>query len=263
VKRPGTPSSSTTRKIVSLCMRLQRRYGPVKPPPREPVLDALVGTILSQSTTDANSGAAFAELKRRFPTWEQVRQAAVEDVAAAIRRGGLANQKAPRIQSILDELHARRKRLSLEFVRRMPVDAALAYLQAFHGVGPKTAACVLLFACRQPVLPVDTHVHRVAIRLGLIAPRTSAAAAHRTLGELVPAACVLEFHVQLIRHGRRVCTARRPACDDCPLWELCPAGQRRLTGLCRLSLRESGAVPAEQNATCLKAGRPGRVRQGR
>jgi len=213
-----------------ICRRLRKWYGPVEPPPQEPVLDELIATILSQNTSDANSGAAFEELRRRLADWEAVRRAPVRRIAAAIRRAGLSNTKAPRIKAVLRRIHDERGELSLEFVRQMPVAKAVEYLSSFPGVGPKTVACVLLFACRMPVLPVDTHVHRVSRRLGLIGRRTDAVKAHQDLAAIVPARRVLEFHIQLIRHGRTLCTARNPKCEECPLLDLCPEGLRRLTG---------------------------------
>jgi endonuclease-3 len=128
----------------------------------------------------------------------------------------------------LQRIHRERGELSLDFLCSLPTPEAVEYLRSFPGVGPKTAACVLLFACRRPVLPVDTHVHRVSQRLGLIGPGTDAAKAHDALARFVPARQVLEFHIQLIRHGRGVCAARNPQCEDCPLVDLCPEGRRRL-----------------------------------
>jgi endonuclease-3 len=214
-------------KVTEICRRLRALYGPVEPPPQLPVLDELVATILSQNTSDANSGAAFDALKRRFPNWEAVRRAPVSQVAKAIRQAGLSNRKAPRIKAILSAIHDGRGELSLDFLRRLPAAAAARYLAQFPGVGPKTVACVLLFSCRKPVLPVDTHVHRVTGRLGLIGRRTDAARAHDELARLVPPRRVLEFHIQLIRHGRSQCAARGPRCANCPLVDLCPEGQRR------------------------------------
>jgi len=216
------------RKVATICRRLGRVYGAVVAPERGPVLDELIATILSQNTSDANSHGAFEELCRRFGDWDAVRRAPVARIAGAIRRAGLANQKAPRIKAILKRIHAERGELSLDFLGSMPTPEAVAYLRGLDGVGPKTAACVLLFACRKPVLPVDTHVHRVSRRLGLIAPGTDAARAHQELAPLVPASRVLEFHVQLIRHGRTRCSARNPKCEDCPLVDLCREGPKRL-----------------------------------
>ncbi len=228
---PGASKSKPSRADINLILRrLERAYGPVEPPEQLRVLDELIATILSQNTTDSNSGAAFADLKSRFRDWKQVRTARVEEVADAIRIAGLANQKAPRIQTVLQRLHAERCELSLEFLHDWPLGEAVEYLRGFPGVGPKTAACVLLFACRKPILPVDTHVHRVSQRLRLIGPKTNEADAHEELASLVQSERVLDFHIQLIRHGRRVCSARNPGCSSCPLLDRCPEGQSLMLG---------------------------------
>ncbi len=216
-----------------LCARLEKTYGPVEPPEQWPVLDELVAVILSQNTSDRNSGAAFEELKRRFPDWDAVRRAPVARVAEAIRVAGLADQKAPRIQHVLRRVLEQHGRLSLEFLHDLPVREAIDYLRQFPGVGPKTVACVLLFACRKPVLPVDTHVHRVSQRLGLIGENVDAAKAHELLASQVPERLVLDFHIQLIRHGRTVCTAVRPECDRCVLVDRCASGPARLNEIGR------------------------------
>lgn len=221
------PDSAEPITIAQLCRRLRRVYGPVEFPKALPVLDELIATILSQNTTDANSQAAYDRLVERFPTWDAVRRARAESIAAAIRPAGLQQQKAPRIKRILQALHQRHGQLSLEFLRQQPPDEALVFLRSFPGVGPKTAACVLLFACRHRVLPVDTHVHRLSIRLALVRKGTTAEKAHDLLARQVPARHVLDFHVLLIRHGRRVCHARRPRCPECPLVDVCPEGRRR------------------------------------
>jgi endonuclease-3 len=213
------------KRVAAICRRLGKAYGPVEPPRPRPVLDSLVGTILSQNTSDRNSHAAFEKLVRRFDDWDAVRRAPAARIAGAIRQAGLSNQKAPRIKKILSQIRTDHGELSLEFLHDMPTAQAVDYLRALPGVGPKTAACVLLFACHKPVLPVDTHVHRVSRRLGLIGPRTDAEKAHDELARLVPNSKVLEFHVQLIRHGRTLCSARNPRCEECPLLDLCPEGQ--------------------------------------
>lgn len=210
--------------VTSILRRLEQTFGPVEPPEQWPVLDELIATILSQNTTDSNSGAAFRELKRRFRNWDAARTAPVEAIAEAIRQAGLARQKAPRIQYILQHLHVERGELTLEFLHNCPLAEAAEYLRRFPGVGPKTAACVLLFACRKPILPVDTHVHRVSQRLGLIGAKTNEAQAHEELARLVPAEQVLDFHLQLIRHGRMMCRARKPGCEQCVLLNACPTG---------------------------------------
>jgi endonuclease-3 len=224
-------TSVTTRGVLSvaeICRRLRKQYGPLEPWEKLPPLDELIATILSQNTSDRNSDAAFAELRRSFADWDALRRASLAEIVRAIRIGGLARQKAPRIRSILRQIYDRHGELSLDFLRTLPAAEGLAYLRSFVGVGPKTAACVLLFACDKPVLPVDTHVHRVSRRLGLIGASVNAAKAHEVLATLTPAAKVLEFHIQMIRHGRRVCTARKPHCADCVLLNGCPEGQRRL-----------------------------------
>lgn len=219
--------SGSKARIATICRRLRTLHGTVEWPESGPVLDELVATILSQNTSDANSFAAFEQLRRTFADWDAVRRAPPWRIARAIRRGGLSKQKAPRIKAILQAVYDERGELSLEFLREMPAERAAAYLSAFPGVGPKTAACVLLFACRKPVLPVDTHVHRVGRRLSLIGPNVDAVKAHKHLAAMVPPRLVLEFHILLIRHGRAVCTARKPKCGECPLLDLCPEGQRQ------------------------------------
>lgn len=148
-------------------------------------------------------------------------RASVEEIARVIRPAGLARQRAQRIHAILKELESHRGEFSLEFLHSLPTQEIWEYLARFPGVGPKTAACVLLFACDRPVLPVDTHVHRVARRLGLIPSQSSARKAQELLGQIVPGRWVLEFHLDLIRHGRQTCLARQPRCGECPLAEKC------------------------------------------
>jgi endonuclease-3 len=220
------PSSALSSGLI--CRRLERVYGPVEPPEQGPILDELIATILSQNTSDANSAAAFEELRRRFPDWNAVRQSPAAKLARVIRTAGLSNTKAPRIKTILQTVYEQRGELSLEFLRELPTRVVSAYLQSFPGVGPKTVACVLLFACGRPVLPVDTHVQRVCQRLGLLAPQATAEQAHRELAQRVPRSRVLDFHIQLIRHGRTVCSAANPRCLECMLLDRCPEGYRRL-----------------------------------
>lgn len=195
---------------------------------RVPPVDELVLTILSQSTTDVNSWRGYQALKATFADWDAVADAPVERVEDAIRPGGLSRQKAPRIQAILRQIREERGTITLDFLAALPPDDALAYLQSFHGVGRKTASCVLLFALNMPAMPVDTHVLRVARRLALIPPRASADQAHDLLESLLPEEEYLPFHVNMIAHGRQTCTARNPACERCPVLLLCPYGQERL-----------------------------------
>ena len=188
----------------------------------EDIVGALVATVLSQNTSDLNSGRAYASLKAAFPGgWDEVRTANVSRVAEAIKSGGLANVKAPRIQAILQDIFDRSGHTRLDHIRYWDDDTIRAYLRSFPGVGPKTAACVLMINLGRPVLAVDTHVHRVAKRLGLIGPKVGADAAHDRLQELLDDSQVYSFHVHLIEHGRRTCHAQRPACGVCPVQNEC------------------------------------------
>lgn len=187
----------------------------------------LIGTILSQSTTDHNSGIAYRRLRAHFADWNAVLAADEDDLEATIRCAGLGRIKARRIQAALGTIVARVGSLDLSLLNTMDLDAAERWLTALPGVGPKTAACVLMFALGRPALPVDTHVHRVAGRLGLIGPRVSADAAHRLLRDLVPAADIVSFHMTMIAHGKAICAAQRPRCPGCPLAAICPYAQAR------------------------------------
>ena len=191
--------------------------------PRYPPVDELVYTVLSQNTADVNTERTFAALKARFSDWRAVRDAPVAEVEQAIALGGLARVKAPRIKAILAAVSERTGDPDLSELDGMTDDAALTYLQSMPGVGPKTAACVLMFALGRPAMPVDTHVHRVAGRLGLIDAKLSAEQAHRPLTELAGPENVYALHINLVRHGRRICHARRPQCGRCPLAVICPS----------------------------------------
>jgi endonuclease-3 len=223
-KETATHADSEPREQVArIYALLVAAYGvPAWEPEGDP-LGELIATVLSQHTSDTNSARAYAQLIARFPSWEAVRDAPTSDVADAIRQGGLAQVKAARIQQILRELTQRLDGapLSLEHLRALPLDEGMAYLRTFTGVGPKTAACVLLFSVGQPAFPVDTHVGRVCRRLGLIGPRTTADAAHALLAELIPPAWRHTIHVDLIRHGRQICHAQNPRCGACPLRAEC------------------------------------------
>jgi endonuclease-3 len=162
-------------------------------------------------------------LCRTLPDWNRAADASLSTIAAAIKPAGLHRQKARSIRAILRHIRDERGRITLDFLRRWPTDRIKEYLLALSGVGPKTAACVLLFSLRRPVLPVDTHVHRVTRRLGLIGPRITAEQAHDVLAAVVPPRKVYAFHVLLIEHGRKVCHARRPECGECVLYDICPS----------------------------------------
>jgi endonuclease-3 len=207
--------------IAEILDRLRAAYGPPAPRTRRPALDELVLTILSQNTSDVNCERAYARMRERFPRWQDVRDAPEADLVDALRPGGLAVQKAPRIQAVLRGLDG----LDLEWLATVPPAEAMDWLVALPGVGPKTASCVLLFSLGVPVMPVDTHIHRIAGRVGLIPAGTGAGAAHAILTEMTPPARMLEAHLLLITHGRTTCTARRPRCKECVLLDLCDYGR--------------------------------------
>jgi endonuclease-3 len=213
------------RRLRAVVARLDQAYGRPLLAPRFPPVGELVYTVLSQNTTDVNTDRTYAALRRRFPTWSEVRDAPVAEVEEAIAAGGLSHVKAPRIGAILRALSTAGGEPGLGLLDVLRDGDALAYLQSLPGVGPKTAACVLLFSLGRPAMPVDTHVHRVSGRLGLIEARLTAVAAHGVLTALAgPAATdIYAAHVDLVRHGRRVCHVRRPACGTCPLNDLCPS----------------------------------------
>ncbi len=192
-------------------------------------VDVLIDTILSQNTSNANSDAGYRQLRRRFKSWNQVADAPVEEVERHIRVSGLSNQKAPRIQTILRQIKAERGKMDLQFLEQMDEQSAYEYLRKFKGVGPKTANCVLLFAFKHAVFPVDTHIHRIARRLKLIGPKASAEQAHELLKPMIRPADRYEMHVLLIEHGRRTCRAINPRCEECVLLEMCPLGKTRVT----------------------------------
>lgn len=222
-RREPTPVDGA--KIAEVQRRLLEFYGPRALHGTRDPLDELVLTILSQNTSDRNSGRAFRLLKARYPDYQALLEAPTRELYEVIKPAGLGNIKAPRIQAVLGEILARRGELRLDFLRDMPMAEAKAWLQSLDGIGPKTAACVLCFACDMPALPVDTHVHRVAARLGLIGPKVGADAAHELLESALPPADVYAFHVNMILHGRQICHALRPECSRCPLLEVCDYGR--------------------------------------
>lgn len=210
------------RRLRAILRRLRRAYGEPPPPRRLPPLDELVLTVLSQNTNDTNRDRAYADLRARFPTWDDVADAPLPAIARAIRRGGLAPTKSVRIRELLRALRGRGMPLDERAFAGMRSKALWDLLVGLRGVGPKTAACVLLFSLGRPFFPVDTHVHRVAIRLGLVPPAADPVRAQAILQAEVAPADTYELHMQLIRHGREVCVARRPFCSRCPLGALCP-----------------------------------------
>ncbi len=205
----------------SVYRRLLRAFGePDWGSPMAPI-DELVSTILSQNTSDTNRDRAYTSLRRRFPTWEQVRDATPERVIEVIRVGGLANQKGPRIQAVLREISAERGNLDLSFLSDIPLDDARRWLTKFHGVGPKTAAIVLQFSLGRPAFPVDTHIYRVTGRIGLRPLKMSVEQAHVHLEKLFRPEQYYAGHLNLIRLGRQVCHPHKPDCPHCPVRDVC------------------------------------------
>jgi endonuclease-3 len=196
---------------------------------RDPV-DELVCTILSQNTNDVNRDVAFRRLRERFGSWNAVREAALEEIIEAIRPAGLAAQKAPAIKNALRTITEEQGDICLDFLEKMPLEEARAWLTQLKGVGPKTAAIVLLFAFGRPAFPVDTHIHRVSRRLGLIGPNVSREKAHTLLEKMAPPEVYRTLHLNLITHGRRTCRARRPRCEECFLRDLCDYAAATSTG---------------------------------
>ena len=220
-------------KVKAIHRLLLKTYGEPEHSPMDAV-STLICTILSQNTNDNNRDRAYIALRKKFPTWEQVRDAPTRQVVAAIRSAGLANQKGPRIQGVLrritDECKSRgMPELNIDFVADLPVEEAKRWLTSLDGVGPKTAAIVLLFSLNRPAFPVDTHVHRVTMRLGLIPKGTTAEKAHGLLEALVPLEWYYAFHLNLIAHGRAICKASRPLCEICPLQKHCDYFAKRQT----------------------------------
>ena len=208
-------------KALQIRTTLIDNYGhPVWRNPLSP-LDELVSTILSQNTNDVNRDRAFDSLIKSFPDWESVRDAPQDEVIAAIRIAGLANQKGPRIQKVLSQITNERGELSIDFLADMSVEDAKSWLMRFKGVGPKTAAIVLLFSLDQHAFPVDTHVYRVSGRLGLLPDKMSVDAAHTHLEHVFLEQHYYDVHLNIIRLGREVCHARKPKCPICPVRQHC------------------------------------------
>lgn len=201
--------------------RLEEVYGRPEYHPRLNPMDELISCILSQHTTDATSFPAFDRLRRAYPDWPSVIRAGPARVAEVIRSAGLANQKARNIVACLKEIRRRTGGFSLDHLAHLPVDEARKWLEDLPGVGPKTASIVLAFAFGMPVVPVDTHVFRVAWRIGWIDRKLGAAKAHDELLEIVPSDLTYRFHMALIRHGRAVCRAPIPKCDVCVIARCC------------------------------------------
>ncbi len=230
--------------------RLGERYDhPTWAGPRLDAVSELVLTILSQNTADTNSFRAFTALRARYPTWDAVLAAPTDELVEVIRPGGLAPTKAPRIQHVLAEVHARtRGTWDLSFLGTQPLDEARDWLVSLPGIGRKTASIILLFGFGRPAVPVDTHVHRVATRLGMLPPRTPLDRAHDLLEEVLAPEEMYPFHVELIRHGRDTCRAPRPICGLCPLTDVCAYYVRAAKGKAPMAPPPRGRAAAPEDA---------------
>ena len=209
------------RRVIAVHEKLLETFGePIWRNPL-PAMDELVSTILSQNTNDVNRDRGFNALRAKLPTWEAVRDAKAEDVIAAIKPAGLANQKGPRIQQVLRAITEERGSLNLDFLADLPIEEARAWLTKFNGVGPKTAAIVLCFSLNMPAFPVDTHIYRVSGRIGLRPEKMTVEQAHPHLESVFPPETYYAAHLNLIRLGREICGARKPNCPKCPIIKLC------------------------------------------
>jgi endonuclease-3 len=219
---PSNDIAALSEKALEVTRRLTALYGELPFSSKDP-MGMLVDILLSHRTRDEQTAAAWENLLKRFGSWEGVRDAPTAEVEKTIENVNWPEVKAPRIQAIMRQITEERGELNLNFLCDMPLEEAMAWLNRFEGVGPKTVACVLLFSCEKPVLPVDVHVHRVSGRLGLIGKKVTADAAHNLLQALLPnnARAIYDFHKALLRHGQRICVFERPRCSKCALTDLC------------------------------------------
>lgn len=235
------------KRLTRIASILHKTYGLDHPARRwDNPLDSLIHTLLSQNTTGANCDRAYANLRRRFRSWEAVWDAPLKEVSAAIRPGGLANIKAVRIKALLEEIWRQQGHFDLSFLRDLSDEEVRAYLRRFKGIGGKMAACVLLFGLGRAAFPVDTHVFRVCRRLGVLDEKSTADKAQASLEPLVRPRECYELHVHLVEHGRQVCKAHRPACDACALARLCAYARRA----------RDARTDREPPAPSVRAGRP-------
>ncbi len=213
---------------------LLEQYGHNPLMPRRDPMHELISTMLSHRTTEANESRAYRQLRERFGEWEAIRDAPVAELAQAIAPANFAEAKAPKIKAVLAQIIAERGAAEIDFLQDLTVAAGMEWLQRLPGVGPKTAALVLLFCFAKPILPVDTHVHRVSQRLGLFGPKVNPTQAHAILWQLLPhdAQWLYNYHINQLRHGQQICVWGRPRCERCPLTAVCDyyqASQAALT----------------------------------
>jgi len=231
LRRAASPGAVEARRAHTrrVLAALEKMYGrPEALPPKDPLAE-LIFTILSQHTSDLNRDRAWASLWQSFASWDEVARAPRRAIERAIRMGGLAPTKSRVIREVLEEVKRREGSYTLDRLAGLSMDEVERYLMGFKGVGLKTIRCVQVFSLGQPAFPVDTHVFRVCRRLGLIPETSDFEAAHRLLAEVTPPSETLVFHLNLIRHGRLVCKAGRPACERCPLRPECRYGRRPLS----------------------------------
>jgi endonuclease-3 len=219
---PTPDIAALSAKALEVTRRLTTEYGEVPFSSKDP-MSMLVDILLSHRTRDEQTAAAWANLLKHFGSWEAVRDAPTHEVQDTIANVSFPEVKAPRLQAIMRQITEERGNLNLDFLCKLPVEESAAWLNRFEGVGPKTTACVLLFSCQLPLLPVDVHVHRVSGRLGLIGKKVTADNAHALLQALLPpdARSIYNFHKALLRHGQRTCVYDRPRCNKCVLTDLC------------------------------------------
>jgi len=211
--------------------RLVQTYGERDLKPRREPMRELISTMLSHRTNHADEELAYAQMLERFPTWEAVRDAPTDELTEAISPSRYPGSKAPNIQKTLTRIIEERGETNIDFLQNLPADKGLKWLTALPGVGVKTASLVLLFCFSKPVLPVDTHVHRISGRVGLIGPKVSAEKAHKLLLEQLPQnpETLYTFHINMLRHGQRICTWNNPKCTNCPLTNICNWNQTNET----------------------------------
>ncbi len=211
-----------------LVQNLENTFGEPQLPRKSDPLTMLVKIVLSQATSDVNSHRTFRILRERFKNWEEVFAADQNQIAGAIRLGGLANQKAKVIKDLLTQIKAENGRISLKFLERKTDLEARDYLLNLRGIGPKTAACTLLFALHKEIFPLDTHIFRILKRIGILPEKITDEKAHKLLDALVPHGKFYSFHVNLIRLGKKICRPREPLCEQCPLIEYCDFGMAKM-----------------------------------
>lgn len=220
-KGPWQKHEDLKGKIRKITLLLEKEYGTPRNKGSNDLVGLLIETILSQNTNDQNRDRAYQRLRSRFPRWENILEAKTRSIVSAIRPGGLAEQKARRIQEMLRWIKGREGRLSLSFLKEMDSGEIKELIGGLKGVGPKTVHCFLLFGMGRDAFPVDTHILRIGRRMGFIPETIDAVKAHAWMVPLIPKGKSLSLHLNLIHFGRSVCTARHPQCEDCFLAEEC------------------------------------------